>query len=51
MTPPEQAGKCALKPRPSLSPGSLCDFRHITPLGFSIFSEMDTVTMVMEANF
>lgn len=49
MTPPEQAGKCALKPRLSLSPGSLCDFRHITPLGFSIFSEMDTVTVVVGA--
>lgn len=35
------------KLRPSMKAGSLCDFRQITPLGFSVLCETDTVTMDM----
>lgn len=40
-------------PRPSMNPmnpGSLCDFKQITPLGFSVLCERDTLTMAVGAN-
>lgn len=47
MYPPFHPTPKFFKLRPSMKPGSLCDFRQITPLGFSVLCETDTVTMVM----